>query len=160
MIVVSDTSPLSYLHQIGRLSLLRALYGEIVIPQAVENELRAATELHEAFDWALVRVVTPVSAHRVEALLGELDLGESEALIVALELGADLLLIDERTGRDVARRMGIRRVGLVGILIEAKNRGLIASVSEDLDRLVAQTTFRIHPTVRTEALRLARETQI
>lgn len=91
-----------------------------------------------------------MAAHRVEALLGELDLGESEALIVALELGADLLLIDERTGRDVARRMGIRRVGLVGILIEAKNRGLIASVAEDLDRLVAQTTFRIHPTVRTD----------
>ncbi len=160
MIVVSDTSPLSYLHQISRLSLLHSLYGDIVIPPAVRDELRAASGLHEAFDWSLVRVVTPESMYQVEKLLVELDRGESEAIVVALELGADLLLIDERTGRDVARRMGMRRTGLVGVLIEAKSHGLIISVSEELDRLVAQTTFRIHPTVRTEALRLANETEI
>jgi predicted nucleic acid-binding protein len=160
VIVVSDTSPLSYLHQISRLPLLHALYGGIVIPPAVVDELRAAPRLHEAFDWSLVRVVTPESAYQVEELLVELDRGESEAIVVALELGADLLLIDERTGRDVARRMGTRRTGLVGVLIEAKSQGLIASVSEELDRLVAQTTFRIHPTVRREALRLANEADI
>jgi predicted nucleic acid-binding protein len=136
---------------------LPSLYGDIVIPHAVEHELHAAPELHAVFDWSLIRVVTPVSTPRVEALLRELDRGESEAIIVALELGADLLLIDERTGRDVAKRLGLRRTGLVGVLLDAKNRGLLDSVAEDLDRLVAQTTFRIHPTVRTEALRLANE---
>lgn len=124
------------------------------------DELRAAPRLHEVFDWSLIRVVTPESAYQVEELLVELDRGESEAIVVALELGADLLLIDERTGRDIARRMAMRRTGLVGVLIEAKSQGLIASVSEELDRLVAQTTFRIHPTVRTEALRLANEADI
>ena len=85
MIVVSDTSPLSYFHQIGRLALLQSLYEEIIIPPAVENELRAAPALHAVFDWSLIRVVPPVSVHRVEELLGELDRGESEAIIVALE---------------------------------------------------------------------------
>ena len=158
MIVVSDTSPLSYFHQIGRLALLQSLYEEIIIPPAVENELRAAPAFHEVFDWSLMRVVPPASVHRVEELLGELDRGESEAIIVALELGADLLLIDERSGREVARRMGLRRTGLLGVLLEANNRGLIASVAAELDRLVAHTTFRIHPAVRTEVLRLAQET--
>ncbi len=159
MIVVSDTSPLSYIHQIGRLSLLTSLYEDIIIPPAVADELQAAPRLHETFDWSLVRIVPPESVRRVEELLNELDRGESEAIIVALEVGADLLLIDERTGRDVARRMGIRRTGLVGVLLEAKNRGFIASVSQEIDHLVAQTTFRIHPTVRAEALRLANEAQ-
>ena len=54
--------------------------------------------------------------------------------------------------------MGLRRTGLLGVLLEANNRGLIASVAAELDRLVAHTTFRIHPTVRTEVLRLAQET--
>jgi predicted nucleic acid-binding protein len=159
VIVVSDTSPLSYLHQINRLPLLHDLYGDIVIPPAVADELRAAPQLHEAFDWSLVRVVPPESASQIEALLVELDRGESEAIVVALEIRADLLLIDERTGRDVAKRLAIRRTGLVGVLIDAKSHGLITSVAEELDRLVAQTTFRIHPAVRTEALRLAHEAE-
>ena len=54
--------------------------------------------------------------------------------------------------------MGLRRTGLLGVLLEANNRGLIASVAAELDRLVAHTTFRIHPAVRTEVLRLAQET--
>lgn len=157
VIVVSDTSPLSHLHQIGRLSLLYALYGEIIIPPAVAHELRAAPELHEGFDWSHLRVVTPIAAQQVEALLTEIDRGESEAIVVALELHADLLLIDERTGRDVAQRMGVRRTGLVGVLLDAKHHGLIPSLVEELDRLVAQTTFRLHPTVRAEALRVANE---
>lgn len=159
MIVVSDTSPLSYAHQIGLLAVLHALYGEIVIPPMVEHELLAAPELHSGFDWSLIRIVPPRATEQVEDLIGELDRGESEAIVVALELEADLLLIDERTGRDVARRMGIRRTGLVGVFLEAKHRGLISSVADSLALLVAQTTFRLHPAVRAEVLRLANEVE-
>lgn len=73
----------------------------------------------------------PEAARRVEELLAELDRGESESIVVALEVGADLLLIDERTGRDVASRMGIRRTGLLGVLLEAKNAKLSRMITEN-----------------------------
>lgn len=96
MIVVSDTSPLSYLHQIGRLFLLSSLYEDVIIPPAVADELRVAPRLHETVDWSRVRIVFPEATRRVEELLAELGRGESEAIVVTLEVGADLLLIDER----------------------------------------------------------------
>lgn len=129
-----------------------------MIPPTVAHEVRAAPELHSGSDWSLIRIVPPRATEQVEDFMGELDRGESEAIVLALELGANLLLIDERTGRDVARRMGLRRTGLMGVLLEAKHRGLIPSVADSLDRLVAQTTFRLHPAVRAEVLNLANET--
>ncbi len=65
MIVVSDTSPLTYLHQIERFALLSALYEEVVIPPAVERELKGAAHLHENLDWSLLRVVKPKSLKEV-----------------------------------------------------------------------------------------------
>lgn len=157
MIVVSDTSPLSYLHQIGRLQLLQALYGRVVIPTAVEKELRAAAELHEGFDWSLIDIVEPKDVQQVAALCEDLDRGEAEAIVVALEIQADILLIDEVGGRETARRMGLRRTGLLGVLLEAKQRGLVGSVRHEIDKLLSTTTFRIHSQVHAELLRLAGE---
>lgn len=159
MIVVSDTSPVSYLHQIGQLALLSELYGRVLVPPTVASELRAASNLHRNLDWSLLDVVAPQSPERVDSLLDELDRGESEAIVLALEQQAELLLIDERTGRDVASRLGIRRTGLLGVLIEAKRRGLVSRVTSEIDRLVSQTTFRISPLVRAEVLRLAGESR-
>ena len=78
MIVGSDTSPLSYIHQIGRLSLLTFLYEDIIIPPVVADKLRAAPGLHETFDRSRVRIVSPEAARRVEELIDERDRGESE----------------------------------------------------------------------------------
>ena len=80
MIVVSDTSPLTYLHQIERFALLSALYEEVVIPPAVERELKAAAHLHENLDWSLLLVVKPKSLDAVTSLYASLDLGEAEGL--------------------------------------------------------------------------------
>jgi hypothetical protein len=157
VIVVSDTSPVSHLHQIGRLSVLTKLYGRVLVPPAVAVELRAAPHLHESLDWTVLEIVAPRSPERVDSLLGELDRGESEAIVLALEQQAELLLMDERTGRDVASRLGIRRTGLLGVLLEAKKQGLISSVASEMDRLARETTFRIDPLVRVEVLHLAGE---
>jgi predicted nucleic acid-binding protein len=75
VIVVSDTSPLSYACQIGFLSSLHSLYGEIVMPPMVQHELLAAPELHAGFDWSLIRIVPPMATDQVEDLMGELDRG-------------------------------------------------------------------------------------
>ncbi len=157
MIVVSDTSPLTYLHQIGRFNLLISLYGEVVIPPAVERELKQAGPVHEGLDWSVLRVVAPRSTDMIASLGAALDPGESEAIVVASENHADLLLIDEASGREIARKMGIRLTGLLGVLLEAKRRAFVPSLVAELDRLQQVTRFRIRPEVRQEVLRLAGE---
>lgn len=157
MIVVSDTSPLTYLHQIGRFALLSALYDQVIIPPAVQRELKEAPQLHEDLDWSRLRVVEPKSLDAVASLAESLGPGEAEAIIVASELRADLLLIDEADGRVVAKRMGIPYTGLLGVLLEAKSRELLSAVSTELDRLQETTSFRIRPEVRQKVLQIAGE---
>jgi uncharacterized protein len=157
VIVVSDTSPLTYLHQIEHFTLLRTLYDEVVIPPAVERELKEASRLHEHFDWSIVRVANPINSKMVDSLSATLDRGESEAIVVASEINADLLLIDEADGREVASKLGIRHTGLLGVLLEGKRRGAIPEVASLIDRLVGKTSFRVRPDVRREVLRLAGE---
>ena len=80
---------------------------------------------------------------------------KAEAIVVASELQADLLLIDEADGRAVAGRMGIQYTGLLGVLLEAKTRNLLSAVSTELDRLQENTNFRIGPDVRRDVLGIA-----
>src|SRR3989442_663968 len=98
MIVVSDTTAITSLLQIGRCDLLRQLYHEVLIPEAVRDELIAA---HPALP-VFLRVERAEDRVRVSRLQIELDLGEAEAISLAKERGADLLLIDENEGRRVA----------------------------------------------------------
>src|SRR5262245_3574483 len=100
MIVVSDTSGITALLQIGRAELLLKLYREVVIPQAVERELRRAHSSIPSF----IRVATVKNRKEVTRLAAELDSGEAEAIVLVKEGQGDILLIDERRGRKVARR--------------------------------------------------------
>jgi predicted nucleic acid-binding protein len=147
MKVVSNTSPLINLAWIGQLALLRELYGVIHIPEAVWHEIviqgagQAGAKEVSSADW--IKVCAAENKHLVLALHQELDAGEAEAIALALEQKADLLLMDERLGRETARYLGLNYTGLIGVLIEAKHKGLIGSIKEYLDKLRTMAGFHI-----------------
>lgn len=141
MIVVSDTSPILNLSAIGRLDLLRSLYQELVIPPAVAIELQRNALDHSTLEWLLLR--EPMDGELVNRLELRLDPGESEAIAIAVELGADRILIDERRARRVAWEFNLQPVGLLGILAEAKQDGLLQECKPVLDEMIQIAGFWI-----------------
>ena len=148
MIVVSDTSCVSNLLTIGHSGLLRELFGDIIVPPAVERELR---RFHTNIAFPFV-VREPVDTPLLKKLFSELDAGEAEAISLAVDLKADRLLIDEQAGRKVAVREGLAIVGVVGVLIAAKQKGLVESIKPLLMRLQDEAGFRLSATVQKAAL--------
>lgn len=148
---VCNTSPLTNLAAVGQLALLPRLYGRIHIPNAVALELRAADCESsgyvpiESLGWLVVRSVGDRAF--VESLRLYLDEGEAEAIALAMELGADVLLMDEQAGRRIATRLGLERVGAIGVLRRAKSVGLIPAVRPVLDDLIARAGFWIRPSL-------------
>jgi predicted nucleic acid-binding protein len=153
MIVVSDTSAITSLLQIRRIEVLARLYGEICIPQAVQNELLQTHRTLPEF----VRVRQTESKADVQRLCAELDLGEAEAIVLAKEISADYLLIDETLGRQVAVREWVKVIGLLGVLLEAKDRGYITSVREVTTELETFAGFRVADAVKKIIFREAGE---
>jgi uncharacterized protein len=161
VIIVSDTSPINNLAAINQLHLLHQLYGTVLIPESVYRELTdpnfsvaGATEV-QTFDWIQTRSVSDRTI--IEALSSELDVGEAEAIALALEIQADQVLIDERRGRLVAARLNLRYTGILGILVEAKSQGLIAEVKPLLDALVNRAGFWVAEPLYNNVLRLVNE---
>jgi len=156
LIVVSDTSPILNLARIGRLEILASLYKQVLIPPGVFKELAVTkTEASAAIDaarhsWLLLG--TPKDQDRVLRLRADLDAGEAEAIVLAVELHANLLLVDERRGRRTAAALGLRIIGLLGVLAEAKQAGLIESVKPLLDELIQNARFWIGPDLYREVL--------
>lgn len=140
MLVVSNSSPLIALARLSYLDLLQSLYNEIKIPQAVYQEVVQAGKGQEgsaAVDsapWITVQTVKDVIA--VDLLRDQLDRGESEAIVLALETQAQLLLIDESRGRRIAQSRGLTHIGTVGIVVLAKRQNLIQSGTIILDQLI------------------------
>jgi uncharacterized protein len=147
VIVVSNTSPLTNLAAIGQFDLLHQLYGNVSIPEAVWYELNAGGLIWPGRDavasaeWIQRQVVQNRTA--VTALMDDLDTGEAEAIVLALELGADLVLLDESDGRHHAQRLGLRITGVIGTLQAAKHKGLIHDLRPHLDALRAVAGFYI-----------------
>jgi len=154
--IVSNASPLINLARIGKLGLLQNLYGELIIPGAVWQEIvvegagQPGAEEVKAADWIKQQDVT--NRHLTKALKQELDTGEAEAIALALEIGADLLLMYEHLGREVARHLEVRYTGLIGVLIEAKRKGFIASIKPCLDQLRDIAGFRLSEKLYTRVL--------
>lgn len=164
MIVVSDTSAITNLATINQLRLLPLLYQQVIIPEAVYRELvdielpvPGSAEV-QAASWLEVKLIA--NREVVERLRSEvkLDPGESEAIALALELEAELLLIDERRGRAEADRLGIKITGLLGILVEAKRKNLIVAVKPLMDALIATSDFRVSSALYAQILNIVNET--
>jgi uncharacterized protein len=155
VIVVSDASPLIGLVAVGQLDLIHRLYGEVVIPIAVHEELTTSSEAPGAAEIASaswIRVQAVQNRSLADALALQLDVGEAEAIALAVEVGAELLLMDERRGRSAAVRLGRRVVGVLGVLVEAKRNGQLPAVRPVLEALTVQAGFRVSGQLRREVL--------
>ncbi|TCO08272.1 DUF3368 domain-containing protein [Natronoflexus pectinivorans] len=135
--VVSNTTPIISLLKINRLDLLHKLYSQIHIPFAVYQEIEAGKakpyykDLSE-FDWIEILNITDRQA--VKYFL-DLDAGEAEAIVLATEIGSDLIILDEKLGRYYAKHAELKVTGTLGVLIKAKNKGLIQELKPLLDEL-------------------------
>lgn len=162
MIVVSDTSPVSSLYIIGQLQLLPAIFGRIIIPEQVWTELLVLESdfgydlsIFKTASWLDIRVADDIT--EVARLHRFLDAGESEAIVLAKELHADYLLIDELEGREAAIQEGLKTIGVLGVFIQAKSAGLIPFVRPLMDDLRAKARFHIHEKLYKAVLQQAGE---
>lgn len=146
ILVVADTSPLNYLVQIGCEELLPALYDRILVPAAVIEELTHPSTPVAVHDWLASEPkwleVRAIQEPHSPALAG-LDAGEAEAIQLAQQEHADLLLIDERKGVSLAQRQGLEVTGTLGVLLQAARRRLI--VLDDALLRLQNTDFRYTP---------------
>lgn len=132
---------------IGELRVLREVFEEIIIPPAVDLEIENLSEFSIILDeyhnseWIIKK--KPEDKNRVAGLREELDDGESEAIVLAVELGAEYLLIDERIGTKKARENGLQTIGLIGVLVKAKEKGIIDKVEPIINNLIEKAGFWI-----------------
>ena len=143
MIVVSDATPIISLAKLDMLDIPGKFYNEILLPKTVFDEVccnqafAAEAEAVKKRDFIKVETVTFSQSIKILRAAG-LDLGESEAIVLADTLPNSLLLMDERKGRQIAKSMGIQIIGTLGILLQAKNLGLIKSIKPLLDTLLRE----------------------
>ena len=156
IVVVADTSPLNYLIQIGCHGVLPILFGQVFVPAAVLEDLQHTGSpvvvqdfVHAMPQWIVVRRVRLTA----DPTLAMLDPGEREAIQLAKDEHAELLLMDERTGVRLARQQGLKVLGTLGVLVQAAQRGLV-----DIETTFAAlraTDFRCTPQVFEQAKRQA-----
>lgn len=149
MVVVADTSPINYLVLIAQIELLGGLYSRVLIPPAVLAELRHPLAPKPVREWAdnppgWLQIQSPNSS----LIVAQLDLGESEAIALAIEVDAELVLMDEQAGRQEAVRRGLRVAGTLAVLDEADRAGFI--VFDDAITQLRKTSFRVSQTVLAE----------
>jgi predicted nucleic acid-binding protein len=160
LVVVSDTSPIRGLQCLGLLDLLGREFGQVLLPPQVAKELSQASRSVAPLDvsalpWCQVRA--PVDQSRVREIAHELDAGEAEALVLALEMSAELILVDDFAARAEARRLGLRPMGLGGLLTRAKRSGHIAQVVPLMERVRREINFLLSDEVLDEIRRQAGE---
>jgi predicted nucleic acid-binding protein len=155
---------LQILAAISQLDLLQKLYTRIIIPVAVYDEMvnigkpvPGAIEV-QTLSWIQTQAVADRQrVIKIQESEENIDLGEAEAIALALDLKADLLLMDERRGRLVATSYGLQVTGLLGMLLQAKQNNLIKIVKPVIDRLIEQADFRVSSQLYSAILEIANE---
>lgn len=139
MIVVSDSGPLIALAKIGKLNILRELFGEVIIPKAVWVEVVEKGEgkpgSDEVKNATWIKVVEVGDKLSIEILRKEIEAGEAEAIVLAKELNADLIILDEKIPRIIAKSLGLKVAGSLALLFIAKKKGII---NEDLEVILGE----------------------
>lgn len=157
--VICNTSPLQYLHQIGQLRILPALTGSVIVPPAVLVELDAGIadglDLPQPENLKWIEIRAPISATAV-SLITDLGPGESQVLMLALEVPGSIALLDDALARRVAIAKGIPIKGTLGLLLDAKHAGHLTAVRPSLDKLQG-LGFRLAQQTREAVLNLAGE---
>jgi uncharacterized protein len=145
LLVVSDTSPLRALQAIDSIGVLGRLYDGVVIPAAVATELAVDVPDLGPFPLAghpFIEVRPASDVARVLELAATLDRGEAEAIAIAVELRAVDVLMDDASARAVAEGLGLRPVGVLALLVQAKAKGYVPAVRPLIDQLKARIRFR------------------
>ncbi len=163
MLAVSNTSPISNLASIGRLDLLKSQFPVLWIPTAVDQELKAHPDpsalapIEDAINSQWIRIAAPQDSHLHRVLLLQLHKGEAEAIALATDLKADIVIIDEQEGRGLAAQAGLSVTGTLGILLRAKRSGTIKAVRPEIQALRARTRFFLSSSLEAEVLIAAGE---
>ena len=162
--IASDSSPLISLASINRFCILEKHYDHIIIPPAVWTEITddphrrpGCLELIKARDSNFVKIINPENLHLIQLLKNQLHEGEAEAIALALQEKAPILLIDEAEGREVAKSYSIPVIGVIGILAAAKKTSEIESMKTELDSLIQRTSFRVSRIIYDKALEMSGE---
>jgi len=158
---VSNSTPLIHLARIGRLDLLRLVFGEVLVPAAVLAEVRprGGVTVEEALRAAWLIEAAPADLRRTDGLEQRLGgRGEAETIALAIERSPAVALIDERAAREVCRELGIAVRGTLGVLLAAKTLGHIVSVRPILDKLRA-TGFWLDDGTLQAVLEIAEESE-
>jgi len=154
--IVSDTGPLAVLFKARLLFILKEVHEEVLVPEAVARELRRKPEGTIIFsDNPWINATEVKNTELVKALMLVVDEGEAEAIALALHSGARIL-IDEKRGRNAARKLGLEIRGTLGLFVEAKKKGTIGSVKECIGELL-ETGYYLDAELIEEVLRKADE---
>ena len=165
MPVVSNTSPVLNLAIVGRLSLLRKQFREILIPPAALEELRVGEDLpgsqnvREAIEGGWLRVEELKDRTLVQVLERDLDRGEAEAIALALKVKAEWVLLDEKEARGIAKDLGLKVTGILGILLRAWREGDLLSLQREMEALREKAGFRIGQALFIELVKESGEKQ-
>jgi len=137
VIVVSNTTPIISLASINRLDLLEKMFGKIVISEAVYNEIKAKQHYgYSEIDNIFIEVQKITGYLYKDFLLKELDAGEAETIILAKEINADFVIMDENLGYKIANNVGLTAIRTLSILLKAKEKGHIYQLKPLLDQMI------------------------